>query len=178
VTVLEKRRHNPIADLLREKHLYHSFRLPDGSILEGAMPIEYLEGRIASFDLPLDLRGKRVLDVGPWDGYFTFAMEARGADVVAIDYVDLDTFRAIHRTLGSRSRYLQMDVYELNASQHGLFDYVLFLGVLYHLKHPLLALETLCAITRETCIVETFVVDGESWKSPGGGHSDPICGVL
>jgi len=171
MALLEERRHNPIAAAVRENGLYHSFRLPDGTVLPGAMPIEYLEGRLASFNLPLDLNGKRVLDVGPWDGYFTFAMEARGAAVVAIDYVDLDTFRAIHAAFGSQAEYLQLDVYELDAGQHGLFDYVLLLGVLYHLKHPLLALERLCSLTRETCIVETFVVDGDTWLR---GEATPI----
>lgn len=43
-----------------------------------------------------------------------------------------------------------------------MFDIVLCLGALYHFKHPLVALEKICAVTRELCIIDTFVVDGET----------------
>lgn len=65
--------------------LYHSIRLPDGRILEGAMPLSYQEERWQSFGLPEDLSGWKALDIGPWDGYFTFDLERHGADVTAID---------------------------------------------------------------------------------------------
>ena len=102
----------------------------------------------------------RVLDIGPWDGFYTFEMERRGAEVTAIDYVDLDTFRALHRVFESRAEYRQMDVYEMDPADLGTFDIVLCLGVLYHLKHPLLGLEKICAVTRGLCILDTFVIDG------------------
>lgn len=158
------RGYNPVREGLERTGLYHSFRLPDGRVLEGSMPLRFLEGRVASFGLPQDLRGKTVLDIGPWDGYFTFEMERRGAEVTAIDYADLDTFRALHRAYNSRAKYLRLDVYELDPARHGMFDIVLCLGVLYHLKHPLLALEKICAVTRDVAIVETVVVDGEAWQ--------------
>jgi tRNA (mo5U34)-methyltransferase len=149
---------------LAETGLYHSFRLDDGMVLRGALSLEQLEARLAAFRLPLDLTGRRVLDIGPWDGYFAFEMERRGADVTAIDYVDLDTFRALHRALKSRVEYRRMDIYEIDPRLHGTYDIVLLLGVLYHLKHPLLGLEKVCAVTVDQCIVETFVIDGESWR--------------
>ena len=160
--VLAKRRENHTRATLAETGLYHSFRLDDGAVLHGVLSLEQLEARLAGFQLPLDLTGRRVLDVGPWDGYFAFEMERRGADVTAIDYVDLDTFRALHRAMKSRVDYRRMDVYEIDPKIHGTYDIVLFLGVLYHLKHPLLALEKICAVTTDECIVETFVIDGES----------------
>ena len=149
-----------IREGLERTGLYHSFRLPDGRILRGAMPLEWLDARVQTMALPADLTGKRVLDIGPWDGFFTFEMERRGADVTAIDYVDLDTFRELHRAMGSRARYERLDVYELDPRRFGTFDIVLCLGVLYHLKHPLLGLERICSVTREVCIVESFVIDG------------------
>lgn len=154
------RRYNPVRVPLEESRgVYHNFDLPDGRRINGALSIEALRSRVASYGLPEDLHGMRVLDIGPWDGFFTFEMERRGAEVVAIDYVDLDTFRELHAAFGSRSQYLQMDVYELDPRRHGIFDIVLCLGVLYHLKHPLLALEKICAVTRDRCIVESFVID-------------------
>ncbi len=161
--LLEKRQQNSVREGLTNTGLYHSFRLPDGRTLKGAMTLEFLQSRVDSFQLPEDLRHKRVLDIGPWDGFMTFEMERRGAEVMAIDYVDLDTFRAIYRAFNSRADYRKMDVYELDARRVGYFDIVLCLGVLYHLKHPLLALEKICAITQDVCIVETVVIDGEEW---------------
>src|SRR5437016_1989514 len=121
------RSYNPVRDGLNRTGLYHSFRLPDGRVLEGAMSLAFLEDRAASFGLPQDLRGKTLLDIGPWDVYFTFEMERRGAEVTAIDYADLDTFRALHRAYNSRARYLRMDVYELDPARLGMFDIVLCL---------------------------------------------------
>ena len=60
-----------------------------------------------------------------------------GPEVVAVDCVELDTFLEAKELLGSRVEYLTLDVNELSASRLGRFDIVLFLGVLYHLRHPL-----------------------------------------
>ena len=161
----QQRQVNPVREGLAHTGLYHSFELPDGTLVRGANSLEWQRERLAAFHLPPDLTGKRVLDIGPWDGFYTFEMERRGAEVTAIDYVDLDTFRALYRAFHSRAKYLRMDIYELDAATVGTFDIVLCLGVLYHLKHPLLALEKLCAITRDVCVIDTFVVDGEEWLS-------------
>ncbi len=162
-----KRRTNPVSAGLEHTGLYHSFELPDGTLLPGANSLEWQRERLARFGLPEDLTGKRVLDIGPWDGFYTFEMERRGAEVTAIDYTDLDTFRALHRAYGSKAKYLRMEIYELDAATVGTFDIVLCLGVLYHLKHPLLALEKLCAITRDVCVVDTVVIDAEEWRAEG-----------
>lgn len=157
---MDSRKQNSMREPLARLGLYHSFLLPDGRELRGVLPRELLQHRIDSYQFPANLTGKRALDIGPWDGYFTFELERRGADVVAIDYVDLDTFRELHRLYQSRAAYHQLDVYELDPARHGKFDIVLCLGVLYHLKHPLLALEKICAVTTDVCIVDSFVLDG------------------
>lgn len=155
---------NPLrADVEASRGLYHSFRLPEGRILRGGNKLEVMEQRLAAFGLPERLDGKKVLDIGPWDGFYTFEMERRGADVTAIDYVDLDTFRALQKTFGSSARYLRMDVNELSAARMGTFDLVLCLGVLYHLRYPIEGLEKICAVTSDVCIVDTFVADGDKW---------------
>jgi len=161
--LVSKRQKNTVREGLSKTGLYHSFRLPDGRILPGSNSLEDQQSRLGAFGLPEDLTGKRVLDIGPWDGYFSFEMERRGAEVVAIDYVDLDTFRALHRVFQSRVTYRRMDLYELDPARDGMFDIVLCLGVLYHLKHPLLGLEKICAVTRDLAIVDTVVCDGEAW---------------
>jgi len=137
---------------------WHSFELPDSTLIEGVNSLEAQRNRIARFPIPADLTGKRVLDIGAWDGWFTFEMERRGAEVVAIDRWDNPRFREMHAALGSRADYRQMNVYQLSPAALGQFDVVLFLGVLYHLKHPLLALERVCSVTKSFAAVESFAL--------------------
>jgi len=137
---------------------WHSFELPDGSLIEGVNSLDAQKQRIARFPIPADLTGKRVLDIGAWDGWFTFEMERRGAEVVAIDRWDNPRFREMHAALGSGADYRRMNVYELDPARIGQFDVVLFLGVLYHLKHPLLALERVCSVTKTFAAFESFAL--------------------
>jgi tRNA (mo5U34)-methyltransferase len=170
-SLLAERQHNPVREGLEETGLYHTIELPDGRVLPGAMPLAYQQARLESFQLPQSMSGKEVLDIGPWDGWFTFELEKRGANVTCIDYADLDTFRALHKVFGSKARYLTMDLYDLAPKALGPFDVVLCLGVLYHLKHPLLALEKICSVTQDRCIIDTYVTDGEMWQR---GEISPI----
>ena len=62
---------------------YHSIELPDGHVIEGHQSLDQLRRRLAKFPIPADLSGKRVLDIGAWDGWFSFEMERRGAQVLA-----------------------------------------------------------------------------------------------
>src|SRR5580698_4510744 len=116
---------------------YHSVELPDGTVLPGLLTVEQLRDRLSRHPIPADLTGKRVLDIGAWDGWFSFEMERRGAEVVAIDNWDNPRFHEVRGLLKSRVEYRQMNVYDLSPAKLGQFDIVLFLGVLYHLKHPL-----------------------------------------
>jgi tRNA (mo5U34)-methyltransferase len=140
------------------KGWWHSFELPDGTRIDGVCDLPGLKNRIAQFPIPADLRGQRVLDIGAWDGWFSFEMERRGADVLAIDNWDNPRFREMHARLGSRVDYRQMDMYELTPERIGRFDIVLFMGVLYHLKHPLLALERVCALATGMAAVDSFIL--------------------
>lgn len=65
---------------------WHSIRLADGVVTPGTKTLAMLEQEVAAMHLP-DLRGKSVLDIGAWDGYFSFMAEARGAArVLALDH--------------------------------------------------------------------------------------------
>jgi len=141
-----------------QKGWWHSFELPDGRVIEGVADLAALKHRLAQFPIPENLAGKRVLDIGAWDGWFSFEMERRGAEVTAVDCWDNERFRYIHQELGSRVDYRILDVYELDPATLGKFDIVLFLGVLYHLKHPLAALEKVCALTDGLAAIDSFVV--------------------
>src|SRR5580700_5515945 len=144
---------------LAELGYYHSIELPDGRIVPGFQSIETQRERIARYPIPQDLRGKRVLDIGAWDGWFSFEMERRGATVVAVDSARQETFFEARRLLNSKVEYIVEDVCHLSPRDIGYFDIVLFFGVLYHLKHPLLAIERVCELTRDFACVESLVID-------------------
>jgi tRNA (mo5U34)-methyltransferase len=137
---------------------WHSFELPDGQAIRGVSSVEAQKMRLGQFPIPQDLRGKRVLDVGTWDGWFAMEMARRGADVTAIDRWENPRFYEIRERLGAHVDYRQLSVYDLDPDRIGRFDIVLFMGVLYHLKHPLLALERVCSVARDLVAVESFVL--------------------
>jgi tRNA (mo5U34)-methyltransferase len=120
--------------------------------------------------LPADLSGKTVIDICTWDGYMAFECERRGARVTAVDsfawdkqFAHLtpglatgrDGFDLAHDALNSRVTPVHCDVFDLKPSELGTFDIVLFLGVLYHMRHPLLALEKVAALCDNLLILET-----------------------
>jgi tRNA (mo5U34)-methyltransferase len=93
--------------------------------------------------LPTDLHGCTVLDIGCNAGFYCFEMKRRGADrVVGIDsdprYLSQAALAA--EVTGLSVELRQMSVYKIE-SLNERFDLILFLGVLYHLRHPLLALD-------------------------------------
>lgn len=67
------------------------------------------------------------------------------------------TFDLAHRVLHSRVESRRLDVFELSPETVGRFDLVLFLGVLYHMRHPLLALERIASVCADQLILETHV---------------------
>src|ERR1039457_990745 len=146
---IDLRRNLDFSNELARKGWYHSFELPGGTLISGVMDLEHQRGRFARFPIPPDLHGKRVLDIGAWDGWFSFEAERRGADATAIDCVEVANFLTVHRKLASKVDYRILDFYDLPRAGLDRFDFVFFLGVLYHLKHPLLALEIVCALTTE-----------------------------
>ncbi len=166
-----------------ERGWWHSFELPDGRVIPGVNTLEGLRERIGRFPIPADLTGNRVLDIGTWDGWFAFEMEKRGAEVVAVDNWDNPRFREMHAVYNSRVEYRILDMYELTPERVGRFNIVLFMGVLYHLKHPLLALELVCDLTRELACVDSFILRDEQRpvmaffeNDEMGGQEDNWCG--
>jgi tRNA (mo5U34)-methyltransferase len=122
--------------------------------------------RLPELQIPHDLTGLSVLDVGAWDGFFSFEAERRGARrVLATDsfcwgqggWGTKAGFQLARRALGSRVEDLDIDPLELSPERIGTFDLVLFIGVLYHMRHPLLALERVFSVTDHHLILQTQV---------------------
>jgi tRNA (mo5U34)-methyltransferase len=158
--IRDKRRREDRSEELSKKGWYHSMELPSG-VIHGFLSLDELNERWSRFPLPGNLAGTRLLDIGTWDGWFAFTAERRGAEVVAMDCVEQENFLRARRELGSNVRYEVCDIYRLPEREVGTFDYTLFLGVLYHLRHPLRGLEIVCALTRQLAIVDSFIVDDE-----------------
>lgn len=118
--------------------------------------------KLERFEIPKDLTGKRVLDIGCFEGFFTFECERRGAEVVAIDVIRPGPdsgFSLAHEILGSKAIFHEASIYDLDPEKFGTFDLVLCLGVIYHLRHPLLGLERARLVCKDKFIVETQICD-------------------
>lgn len=106
---------------------------------------DYPAGKFRHFSaaLPQDLRGRTVLDIGCNAGFYSIEMKRRGADrVLGIDYDDryLAQARLAAEMNGQEIEFRKLSVYDV-AEIGERFDLVLFMGVFYHLRHPLLALD-------------------------------------
>ena len=125
-----------------------------------------VESLCKAAQLPIDLTGMRVLDVGAFNGCFSFECERRGArEVVALSLEDpAETgFDSLKQLLDSKVRYINGSVYTLSPRELGMFDVILFFGVLYHLRYPLLAVDRLRAVTGGEVFIETHVIDDHPW---------------
>ncbi|HEV3470927.1 MAG TPA: DUF1698 domain-containing protein [Pyrinomonadaceae bacterium] len=114
--------------------------------------------------LPADLRGKSVLDVGCNAGFYAIEARRLGARrVLGVDGQRQHVRQAVfvRKVLGLDIEYRRMNVYELTRASVGEFDITLALGLIYHLKHLVLALENLYGVTRELLVVETAVMPPE-----------------
>jgi tRNA (mo5U34)-methyltransferase len=142
---------------------YHRIEIAPGLVTPGISDSALALANLDEIGLPRECRGMDVLDVGCSDGFFSFEMERRGAHVRAIDYVLPSTsgFSIAKKLLGSNVDCQVLNVYELSPEEHGTFDIVLFLGVLYHLRNPLLALDRIRRVTRPggSLLIETQLID-------------------
>lgn len=144
---------------------HHSIDLGGGVITPGNVDNAT---KVKRLGFPESLAGLSVLDIGAWDGFYSFEAEKRGASrVLATDYFCWNGpgpgtkagFDLAHEALGSKVEQLEIDPIDLSAERVGKFDVVLFLGVLYHLKYPVETLERVASVTKEggISIIETHV---------------------
>jgi len=142
---------------------YHTIDFGNGIVSQGIDDSPY---RLSRIGLPASLKDRTVLDVGAWDGFFSFEAERRGAArVLATDYYSWfgggwgtkEGFDLARQALNSRVQDMAVDVMDLSQQEIGTFDVVLFLGVLYHLRHPFLALERIASVTGDVLILETVI---------------------
>lgn len=166
--------------IARRPSWHHRIEVAPGVWTPG---VQDTQAMLAQIGMPEDLTGLRVLDVGARDGFFTFEAERRGAaEVVALDNEPPHHtgFAVAAELLGSRASYVTENVYSLSPERYGRFDVVLFLGVVYHLRHPLLALDRIHDVCREDALllIETHMIDeglvdaDGAWRALSDFHPD------
>ena len=118
--------------------------------------------------IPQDLKGASVLDIGCNGGFYSLEMKRRGADrVLGIDSDEnyLSQARFAASVVGARIEFRKLSVYRI-AELKERFDLVLFMGVLYHLRHPLLALDLLHAHAVKDLLVFQSMQRGSTGIAP------------
>jgi tRNA (mo5U34)-methyltransferase len=171
--------------ILDVPYWYHKIELPGDIITPGWSPMD-----ATKYGVPDDLTGKRILDIGAWDGYWTWESLKRGAsEVVAIDdfsddlgnnkevkrngwntfdlcrealgfSIDVSTHNNSNARINDKGQIVsrhEMSVYDIEKLGH--FDIVFFFGMIYHMKHPLLALEKISEICDGEIYIESAVID-------------------
>lgn len=151
-----------LAEEVAERSWFHVFDFGDGFTTPGR---DVTEPKLAALELP-DLTGKSVIDIGAYDGYFSFECERRGAArVVANDHWSWTwpgedarrNVELVRTILDSSVEPLEVPVEELDGAQHGTFDVTLFLGVLYHAPDMLGYLQAVRSVTADMLVLETLV---------------------
>ena len=145
---------------------FHNLHLPDGT---QTAPAHYLgdfpsyKWNVVSRELPPRLDGWSALDIGCNAGYYSFELARRGARVTGIDvdphYLRQATWAAREFELDKVIDFRQMQVYEL-ARENQEFDLVLFMGVFYHLRYPLLGLDIAARRTKRMMVFQTLTSPG------------------
>lgn len=160
------KREEILSELERLQPWFHCIDLGGGIETKTASvmgePIDHPHGpwQIIQRCLPADLRGKSLLDVGCNAGFYAVEAKRRGARrVLGIDGQRQHIRQAlfVRKVLGLDIEYRRLNVYELDSRTTGQFDITLALGLIYHLKHLVLALEKLFQATRELLIIETAI---------------------
>jgi tRNA (mo5U34)-methyltransferase len=117
--------------------------------------------------IPEDLDGASVLDLGCNAGFYSLEMKRRGAGrVVGVDVDDryLNQARFAADVLGLEIEFKKLSVYEAD-SIPGQFDYVLFMGIFYHLRYPLYALDRIIKKVKRTLVFQTMIRGSEEARS-------------
>lgn len=143
---------------------FHNLHLPGGDQTAPDHALGDFPTRLWRVVAPLlddDLTGATVLDVGCNAGFYSFQLASRGAEVVGIDpdphYLRQARWAAEQMGLADHVRFEEASVYHLSAPGPK-YDIVLFLGVLYHLRHPLLALDLLARRVGGLAMIQSLVM--------------------
>ena len=146
---------------------FHQIDFGNGVLSPGWIKKSKVERVSRTLFDPLEVKGKSVLDIGCWDGAYSLEATRRGAShVLATDHFawsdkcwgDRRAFELTRQHLAPSIDVMDIDVPELSTATVGTHDIVLFLGVFYHLRHPLETLERIAALATECLVLETHLI--------------------
>ena len=145
---------------------FHNLHLPDGSRTAPDSPLgDFPSSKWKQLgpNLPTDLTGWTALDIGCNAGFYSFELAKRGATVTALDaepfFLRQAQWAACEFGLADRVHFRHGQVYDL-ADSRDKFDLVLFMGVFYHLRYPLLALDIVAERVGQTLVFQTLTMPG------------------
>ncbi len=153
-----------LLDEIRSLNWCHTIDLGNGLVTPGAVSLDILKAQAGViFSEPIE--GKSVLDIGCWDGYHSIEAARRGAkSVLATDDFVWRTGLTKRRNIeiaveltALSVKVKQIDVLDISPETVGVHDVVIFVGVLYHMRHPLLAMEKAASVCSDLLIVETQI---------------------
>jgi tRNA (mo5U34)-methyltransferase len=151
---------------------FHNLHLPDGRQTAPEHPLgdfPAFKWRRLAPALPDDLSGWSVLDIGCNAGFYAFELARRGADVLALDadehYLRQARWARERFDLAGRVELRRLQVWDLVRLEQR-FDLVLFLGVLYHLRYPLLALDIVAERVERLLVLQTLTIPGDGVLVP------------
>jgi SAM-dependent methyltransferase len=153
-----------IQQTLARYKFYHVIPVTDTVRTPGWAPpvVQRTQAMVVETLRSVEVRGKRVLDVGCRDGLFAFEAEKLGAsEVIAIDNdLSRGAVEFLIPFFGSQVQMHELNVYDLTPDHFGLFDAVVCAGVLYHLRFPFWGLQRIRSVVRPggTVLLETAVV--------------------
>lgn len=151
---------------------FHNLHLPNG--LQTAPDNSFGDFPKFKWDdiahhIPADLSGLTALDIGCNAGFYSFELAKRGAQVLGIDldphYLLQANWAARQMGLEDKVQFKQMQVYDL-AKLEEQFDVIIFMGVFYHLRYPMLALDIITQKLKKFMVFQTLTLPGEEVYSP------------
>lgn len=183
-TLRPQNRPEPAEEAAQLGPWFHNLHLPDGT---QTAPDHFLgdfpryKWEVLAPHLPADLRGWTALDIGCNGGFYSIALAQRGARVMAIDHDPcyLEQIRWAVDVFGLRDRVTvrRQQVYDL-ARDATSYDLVLFMGVFYHLRYPLLALDAVAQRVGRQLVFQSLSLPGEHVFEPADDYPFEARAVL
>jgi len=146
-------------NLVKDRSWHHAFEVMPGVRTPGAYAPESLWNQL---QLPDDMSGLSLADVGASNGFFSFEARKRGARVVAFDFRHKDNsgFGLAQHVNGLNDiEHHHINVLDISQEQFGQFDIVLALGLLYHVADPYRALANCASLSSSRLLVESYCID-------------------
>ena len=154
-----------IKQAMNKYKFYHNIALTDSITTPGNQSYVRAQTLCMKYLKSLDLKGKRVLDIGCRDGLYSFTAEKMGAaEVIGIDNdLSVPATEFLIPFFKSKVRMECMNMYDLKADTFGTFDVVIFPGVLYHLRFPFWGLRAIRDVMKPGgyLVIETAVFDSQ-----------------